>query len=243
MDRTPELVAVDAGATGALDPVLLLQACRDALADVGARGVSDGEIIATFGRDAVAAFDHVLAPRGHERPVAVQAARVFAAIVVRDLAERRHPPAADARHGLARLHAAGIPVILVSDHPTAVVEGLLLRHGWQRHVVTALSTDRVEADRPAPDILDEAMGRVGLREARLVANVAAHHAHLQAGRAAGVGCNVAVGWTAATPAAGRLADVVAPHLGVVAEILVSRVACAQADESAQVRRRTTSWSM
>lgn len=157
--------------------------------------------------------------RGCGWPVAVQAARVFAARVVRDLAERRHPPARQADRGLHRLHAAGVAVALVSDLPTPVVDALLLRHGWRRLVRTSLSIDRVDLDRPAPDVIHEATARSGLPRGSLVVNVAAHHAHLRAGRAAEVGCNVAVGWTVETPTGADLADIGAPHL----EAAVSRL--------------------
>lgn len=235
MDRAPALVVIDTGATGALDPVLLLQAAQEALVDVGVRGVPDGEIIATFGRDTVAAFDGLVAVRGQGWPVAMQAARVFAARVVRDLAERRHPPAREADRGLRRLHAAGVAVALVSDLPTPVVDAVLLRHGWRRLVRSSLSIDRVDLDRPAPDVIDEAMARIGLRQGSLVANVAAHHAHLRAGRAAEVGCNVAVGWTVETPTGADLADIVAPHLDAAVSRLLGGVLSSRAVTGSNAR--------
>lgn len=221
MATPPALVIVDSGATGALDLVLLLSAVREALADVGVRGVPDGEIIETFGRDTVTAFDDLVAGRGHGCPTAVRAARIFAARVVRDLAERRHPDALEAGAGLRRLQAAGVPAVLVSDLPTPVVDALLLRHGWQRLLRAGLSVDQVEADRPAPDLIEAAMARVGVRDGQQVAHVAAHHAHLQAGRVAGVGCSVAIGWTSAAPAGASLADLVAPDLGAAVDRLLT----------------------
>lgn len=199
MGTTPDLVIVDSSVTGALDPLLLLTAFREGLAGVGVQGVTDGELITALGRDSLAALDDIAAGRGVMGPAALQAVRLFAAYTVRDLAERRHPPAPAAGEALACLRAAHIPCVLVSDLPTPVVDALRLRHGWRGLLHATLSIDRVESERPSPDIIHEAMARAGVREPSQVANIAGHSHHLQAGRAAGVGWNVAIGWAAASP--------------------------------------------
>lgn len=193
---TPGLAILDLSVTGALDPVRLLTGFREALNGVGIRGVTDGELIAALGRGSLAAFDGIAASRGVIGPAAPQAVRLFAAHTVRELAERRHPWAAQAGEAMACLQIAHVPCVLVSDLPSPVVEAVLLRNGWQGLMAATVSIDQVESERPAPDIIHEAMERVGIRQPSQVANIAGHRHHLQAGRAAGVGWNVGVGWTA-----------------------------------------------
>lgn len=219
MGTTPDLVIVDSSVTGALDPLLLLAAFREGLAGVGVRGVTDGELIAALGRDSLAALDDIAASRGVMGPAALQAVRLFAARTVRDLAERRHPPVPAAGEALACLRAAHIPCVLVSDLPTPVVDALLLRHGWRGLLHATLSIDQVESERPAPDIIHEVMALVGIRQSSSVANIVGHSHHLQAGRAAGVGWNVAIGWTAASPQR-AFVDVMRPDLLSAAQRLL-----------------------
>lgn len=238
MRTAPALVVVDTAVTEALDPVLVLSAYREALAGIGITDVPDGQIIAGFGRSVSCLLDEFIDDRQLAWLALRRAVRLFSARALRDLAERHHPTATAAGEALARLRVAGVTVVLVSDLPTPVLDGLVLRHGWRGLVDATLSADGVARDRPAPNLIWEAMALVGHDDLAGVGNVAAHHAHVQAGHAAGVGHNVAVGWTAAGQPCG--ADVMTTAFSAAVEWLVGDAQVAAIDER---KRRMTSRSM
>lgn len=220
MGTTPDLVVIDSSVTGALDPVLLLAAFRDALAAVGVRGVADGELIAALGRGCAAAIQDIAAGRGASRSAALRAVRLLTAHTVRDLDERRHPRARAAGEALAGLRGAGVACVLVSDLPAPALDALVRGHGWRPTLRATVSVDLVRHDRPAPDVIHEAMAHAGIRHPSRVANIAGHYEHLEAGRAAAAGWNVAVGWAVGCRCR-PLVDLSAPDLRSATERLLS----------------------
>lgn len=219
MRTAPALVIVDAAVTEALDPVLLLSAYREALAGIGITDVADGRIIAGFGRSPSCFFDELIDDRQLAWLARRSAVRLFTARVLRHLAERRHPSATTAGDALARLRAAGLRVVLVSDLPTPALDGLVLRHGWRKLLDATLSIDDVAQERPAPDLVRAAMALLGHDRPAEVVNVAAHHAHVAAARTAGVGRNVVVGWTPGKQ--DGCADIMTPTLSAAVDWLVA----------------------
>jgi phosphonatase-like hydrolase len=123
------------------------------------------------------------------------------------------PGASDA---FARLHAAGVLVALDTGFDRQIAEPIVERLGWrERGLVDAVVTsDEVERGRPHPDLLLEAMRRLGVGNASEVAKVGDTPTDLLEGAAAG--CRYVIGVTNGSHARSELERF--PHTHLVASV-------------------------
>lgn len=110
------------------------------------------------------------------------------------------------------LRARGIRVALDTGFDRAVANVVLNRLAWSEgyQVDTVVTSDEVRRGRPAPDLIFEAMRRLGVSDPARVAKVGDTPVDLEEGTAAG--CGLVVGFTGGSHTRGELARVPHTHL-------------------------------
>ncbi len=105
------------------------------------------------------------------------------------------------------LRARGIKVVCDTGFERSTVEALLGRLGWRERglVDDVVPSDEVARGRPAPDLIFEAMRRVGVTEASRVAKIGDTPSDLGEGHSAGCG------WVIGTTYGSHRADQLEPH--------------------------------
>lgn len=191
--RVPRLALVvfDMAGTTVQDDGQVAAAFAAALAEHG--GPAGADLIRSVrGRSKREAFRALLpaGPAGDRR--AEQAYAAFLAGLSRRYADtaRAVPGAAEV---FARLRARGIRVALNTGFERDTAQMLLDALGWGRGVVDAVVCgDEVPQGRPAPYMIFRCMEATGTLGVDSVANVGDTTMDLQAGRNAGVRCNIGV---------------------------------------------------
>lgn len=97
-----------------------------------------------------------------------------------------------AEETFATLRGRGLRVMLTTGFDREVVQTILAHLRWHDAVDGVVTADDVRTGRPAPDLILEAMARVGVADSRSVVNVGDTTADLASGSAADVGANLAV---------------------------------------------------
>lgn len=94
----------------------------------------------------------------------------------------------------AELRRAGIKVALNTGFNRTVADVLLARLGWRSPAVidADVTSDEVPRGRPHPDMIQQLMARLGVRDARRVAKVGDTRADLEEGTNAGCGLVIGV---------------------------------------------------
>jgi len=125
-------------------------------------------------------------------------------------------PIAGVEDVLETLRAHGAKIAIDTGFSSVIADAVLDQLGWITSglVDTRVASDEVRRGRPAPDLLFEAMRRVGVVEARKVAKVGDTPADL--GEGANAGCGWTIGVTYGTHSRAELAD--HPHTQLVDDI-------------------------
>jgi phosphonatase-like hydrolase len=139
----------------------------------------------------------------------------FLAAIERSYAADPPAPLPGARETLAWLRRRGVRTALNTGFERRLLAPLLRAAGWGDELLdAAVCGDEVPAGRPAPDMIREAMRRVGEREPGAVLVAGDTVADLEAARAAGAGWIVGV--TSGAHTAERLRT--APHTHLLASL-------------------------
>jgi len=167
------------------------KAMREAVTAAGLRWDAAG-FAGVRGRNKKDAIRTLLETQGRPAAEAEAIHDAFSEALVRHYA--RAPlgwaPGADA--AFRKLHAGGVRLVLATGFPAPIRDAIAPRVPWRDSLSAFLSGDDVARGRPAPDLVQEAMRRTGVREARQVAVVGDTAADVQCGRAAGAGLVIAV---------------------------------------------------
>lgn len=125
-------------------------------------------------------------------------------------------PIAGVEDVLEDLRAHGAKIAIDTGFASPIVDAILDQLGWIARglVDTRVASDEVRNGRPAPDLLYEAMRRVGVAEVRTVAKVGDTPADLGEGMSAG--CGWTVGVTYGTHSREELAD--HPHTALIDDV-------------------------
>lgn len=193
---TYELAVFDMAGTTVHDPDLVVQALREALAEVGCDAAVP-ELRAVMGYTKPAAIRSLLA--AHDLPVDdAQVSRVHDDFVRRMLdcyrANEAVRPMSGAEETFDWLHQHGIKVALNTAFSQDIAECLIERFGWRQRglIDAATSADRVAQGRPAPDMIRALMAECGVADAARVFKVGDTEVDIREGRAAACGLVVAV---------------------------------------------------
>lgn len=117
----------------------------------------------------------------------------------------RHDPSVHEMEGASEvfrmLRTAGIKVAVDTGFDRVITDVLLERLGWMKDSLldASVTTDEVQNGRPYPDMVFEAMRRIGITDARLVVKVGDTPSDLQEGVAAGCGCVIGMTGGATSP--------------------------------------------
>lgn len=215
----PALAVLDLAGTTVEDPGLVAGAFAHALQAAGLPAkVDDG-----MGRDKRAVLAEVAAAHGLGGDAVDTLLAAFTERVLEDVKAGRYAPLPGAGEALGRLRAVGVPVALATGFPRVVAGAIVGRLGWDAWASAIVSSEEVPRGRPAPDLIHEAMRRADVARAERVAAIGDTPHDLAAGRAAGVGWNVAVTTGASETAALDPApgDLVVPDLPAAVDVLLS----------------------
>ena len=212
------LVVFDMAGTSVKDDDAVLRAFQATLATAGVQ-VSRAEVNAVMGLTKLAeAIRRLLSARATELASAEVVALLHAELVERMRAhyDAEAEEIAGASEAFAALHAAGLLVALDTGFDRAIAESVLGRLGWrERGLVDAVVTsDEVERGRPHPDLVLEAMRRLGVSDALDVAKVGDTPSDLLEGVAAG--CRYVIGVTGGSHSRAELEPF--PHTHLVGSI-------------------------
>lgn len=194
----PELVVFDLAGTTVEDHNHVAGFLLAAMKSIG-HEISLAEANAVMGEPKPVAIAGLLAARIGTVAAAPELVRRGHAEFLRNMneyyltsSEVREVPGASAV--FAELQARGVKVACDTGFERSTVEALLGRLGWREHglVDAVISSDEVVQGRPAPDLVFEAMRRIGVKVARRVAKVGDTPSDLGEGRAAGCGWVVGV---------------------------------------------------
>ena len=192
MKSRPKLVVMDMAGTTINDPGLVLGALRAGLESIGLCDVSDEEINAHMGEHKLDAFQAIAEAHGRDPETAFWALDEFNRIVLYEIMQGRYEPLPGARQAIQRLLDAGLKVALTTGFPEAIMQAILDHAGWSELVDAIVSSEQVEAGRPAPDMIHAVMQATGIADPSEVANLGDAPTDLASGRAAGVGWNFGV---------------------------------------------------
>lgn len=102
-------------------------------------------------------------------------------------------PMDGAEEVFADLRSAGVKVVLDTGFDRRITDVVLARLGWDARVIDlSVCADDVANGRPAPDMIQLAMRRLGVQEPRRTAKIGDTPADLLEGLAAGCGWNIGV---------------------------------------------------
>jgi phosphoglycolate phosphatase len=186
------LCVFDMAGTTVDDGGQVYEALRAAVEETGA-SVVPADLQRWMGTDKVTAIAELMSLGGQE-PEQGRVERAFERFIelLRDSYAARPPrPLEGVPEALAALREHGVKVALTTGFNDEVAQPLLASLGWDASVVDAVvTTDDVEAGRPAPYMIHRAMERTGVLDVRSVLAAGDTAVDVQAGRNAGV---VAVG--------------------------------------------------
>ena len=191
------------------------QCLREALA-AGGLTCSRDEINAVMGIPKPMAIASLWQGQRGVEALAAEVTRLHADFLRRMLSFYRSDPRVGEMPGATavfnELHAAGIAVALDTGFSRDIVEAILTRLGWHQPGLldATVASDEVPRGRPHPDLLFEAMKRVGVQDAGCVAKVGDTPSDLQEGMAAG--CGMVIGVTNGTHTRAQLAAHPHTHL-------------------------------
>ena len=119
---------------------------------------------------------------------------------------------AGASDTFGRLHAAGIKVALDTGFTRDIVDVVLDRLEWKNSewIDATVASDEVKRGRPHPDLVEKAVGDLGISDPARVAKVGDTPADLQEGMNAG--CGLVIGVTAGSHTAKQLEPYPHTHL-------------------------------
>ncbi|WP_430391671.1 HAD hydrolase-like protein [Dyella sp. 20L07] len=195
-DMLLELAVFDMAGTTVYDPDLVVFALRDALAEAGCQPTV-AELRALMGYTKPAAIRSMLAAYDQVADDA-RVMRVHADFVQRMLDCYRSNdavrPMDGAEEAFTWLRHRGIKVALNTAFSQDIAECLIERFGWRQRglIDAAISADRVEQGRPAPDMIRALMTQCGVSDAARVVKVGDTEVDIREGRAAGCGQVLAV---------------------------------------------------
>jgi phosphonatase-like hydrolase len=106
--------------------------------------------------------------------------------------EEQLMPVAGVEETFESLRKRGMQMALTTGFGRSILEMVVRRLGWQDRFAAMVSSDEVEAGRPAPYLIFRAMERCRCRAVREVLNVGDTPLDLQSADNAGVGLNVGV---------------------------------------------------
>jgi len=217
-----ELVVFDMAGTTVRDDDAVNQCLREALA-AGGLACSRDEINTVMGIPKPMAIAALWQNKRGVEASASAVARLHEDFLRRMIGFYRSDPKVGEMPGAAavfgELHAAGIAVALDTGFSRDIVEVILTRLGWHQPGLldATVASDEVPRGRPHPDLLFEAMKRVGVKDAGRVAKVGDTPSDLQEGTTAG--CGMVIGVTNGTHTRAQLASHPHTHLiGSLAEL-------------------------
>lgn len=212
MEGRLELAVFDIAGTTVRDDDGVGRCFREALGEGGV-DVDRGAINAVMGLPKPEAIRKLLAGRERRPPDERRVAAIHEAFVGRMIRFYATDPGIGAMDGaealFGRLRRRGIRVALDTGFSRDIVEVLMGRLGWDvgRTLDAIVCSDEVEHGRPAPDLVFEAMRRVGVSDASSVAKVGDTPSDLAEGTAAG--CAWVIGVTFGTHSRAEL--IAQPH--------------------------------
>jgi phosphonatase-like hydrolase len=183
---------MDMAGTTVSDPGLVLGALRAALESIGLDDVADEEIAARMGLHKLDALTAIAEAHGSDAEAAELALDHFNRVTLYEIMQGRFRPVPGARQAIQRLLDAGLKVAFTTGFPEAIMQAILDHVGWSELVGTAVSSEQVEAGRPAPYLIQAAMRATGVSDPSEVASVGDAPSDLASGRAAGVRWNFGV---------------------------------------------------
>ncbi len=207
------LVVFDMAGTTVKDDDTVLRAFQATLASAGVL-VSRDEVNAVMGLTKPEAIRRLVSERAGREAAAEIVALLHADFVSRMRAhyadEAEEAPGAS--EAFASLHDAGVLVALDTGFDRAIAQPILERLGWHDGglVDAVVTSDEVERGRPYPDLVLEAMRRLGVASASDVAKVGDTPTDLLEGTAAS--CRYVIGVTRGSHARGELEPFPHTHL-------------------------------
>ena len=159
--------------------------------------LTPSDVRAVMGQSKTEANSRLLRERGApattER-VQVLHERFVEAMLARYAAPEGARPIDGAAELFEALRARGCAVAIDTGFPRRIADAVVSRLGWRERelVRTVVVSDEVERGRPHPDMIFEAMARVGVGDARAVAKIGDTPADLEEGTRAGCGWVVGV---------------------------------------------------
>lgn len=184
------LFVFDIAGTTVRDDRFVARAFRAAADSLSLRP-DDEWVRARMGVDKREVFREMLRLGGSDDSLAPALIAKFEEVIEAELDRSPPEPLPGAAEAIAALSSQGVRIAFTTGFSTRTANSVIRRTPWERFPVVA--SDAVARGRPAPDLIEEAMRRSGITDARQVAVAGDTPSDLQAGRAAGCGLIIGVG--------------------------------------------------
>ena len=215
----PSLVVFDLAGTTVEDRGAVNLCLREALAAVGVN-VSIAEVDAVMGIPKPDAIRILVERAGQRARLELQLGSVYDDFAARMERYYREDPGvreiAGAGNLFRALHAADVRVAIDTGFSRPITRIVLERMGWERQglIEASVTSDEVPRGRPAPDMIEHLMRRLGVTDPARVAKVGDAPADLEEGTNAG--CGWVIGVTEGSHTREQLAPL--PHTHLVANV-------------------------
>ena len=209
------LVVLDMAGTTVRDDGVVDEAFISALSSVGIApdsprfAAAEVYVRDTMGQSKSDVFAALLEP-----DEAVQATEAFAVAYEQTVATGRVVPMDGALELFGTLRAHGVKICLTTGFAPSTRDALIKSLGWEAHIDLALSPADSGRGRPHPDMIFDAMERLGVPDGRAVAVVGDTVSDLEAGTNAGARAVVGV----LSGAHDRATLSTAPHTDLIDDI-------------------------
>ena len=185
-----DLFVFDIAGTTVRDDGVVLRSFRAVLDRHGLER-DDQWVRERMGWNKIGVFSEALSLNGRGREFGALLAEEFTAEIRRSMDKTPPAPLAGAALSLNSLAHHGVRTAFNTGYSASLAEEIVKRMGWTADAI--VGSDLVARGRPAPDMIQLAMQRTGVTDARRVGVVGDTPSDLAAGMAAGCGFVIGVG--------------------------------------------------